>query len=91
MKYGILMFFMALVISGTSVVPAYADLYAYRDPKTGGLVLTNRTPPDGATIVLRRPERPPRAMTLPTPDGPPRLPMPSARQVIRLPRSPQTA
>ena len=70
MKYGVLMFFMALAIAGTSIAPAYADLYAYRDPKTGGLVLTNRTPPDGAKIVLRRPEGPPRATTLPTPDGP---------------------
>jgi len=70
MKYGVLMFVMALAIAGTSVTPAYADFYVYRHPHTGGLVLTNRPPPDGAKIVLRRPEGPPRATTLPTPDGP---------------------
>jgi hypothetical protein len=91
MKYGIFMCLIVLAVAGTSVVPACADLYAYRDPNTGGLVLTNRPPPDGAEIVLRRPEGPPRATTLPAPAGPQHLPPPGARQTTRLEGGPQTA
>jgi hypothetical protein len=91
MKHGIIMWCIALSVVGSSVAPACDDLYAYRDPKTGGLVLTNQKPPDGAAIVLRRPEGPPRAPTLPAPEGPQRLPTPGARQTTRLEVGPQTA
>lgn len=91
MKHGIVMCLIALAVAGTSVVPALADLYAYRDQQTRGLVLTNRKPPDGAAIVLQRPEGTPRDRTLTAPAGPMSLPPPVARQGTRLEFGPQTS
>jgi len=91
MKHVVAVCVTALAVSGICVVPALADLYKYRDPKTGGLVLTNRKPPDRAEILLRWPESKSRDRTLTAPAGPTSLPTPGARQAKRLEFGQQTS
>jgi len=42
-----------LLMSALVVMPAYADLYKYRDPQTGRMVISNQPPPAGTDGTTR--------------------------------------